>query len=95
MRERESLFNEFIVEVRRREKEDKVLKKEQVCADISLRFMIASDPFFCYWVNSQKHRYQVTAISSLDLRKFTQCSAFPSCHHTYNHIHSPHQYVLP
>lgn len=31
MRERESLFNEFIVEVRRREKEEKQLKKEQVC----------------------------------------------------------------
>lgn len=45
MRERESLFNEFIVEVRRREKEDKVLKKEQVCADISLRFTIVSDLF--------------------------------------------------
>lgn len=44
MRERESLFNEFIVEVRRREKEDKVLKKEQVCADISLSFTIVSDP---------------------------------------------------
>ncbi|XP_034485133.1 transcription elongation regulator 1 isoform X2 [Drosophila innubila] len=30
VRERESLFNEFIVEVRRREKEDKQLKKEQL-----------------------------------------------------------------
>jgi len=30
VRERESLFNEYIVEVRRREKEDKQLKKEQV-----------------------------------------------------------------
>lgn len=30
MRERESLFNEFIVEVRRREKDEKQQKKEQV-----------------------------------------------------------------
>lgn len=30
MRERESLFNEYIVEVRRREKDDKQQKKEQV-----------------------------------------------------------------
>lgn len=30
MRERESLFNEFIVEVRRREKDEKQHKKEQV-----------------------------------------------------------------
>lgn len=30
MRERESLFNEFIVEVRRRENEEKQNKKEQV-----------------------------------------------------------------
>lgn len=33
MRERESLFNEFIVDVRRREKDDKQQKKEQVCRD--------------------------------------------------------------
>lgn len=33
MRERESLFNEFIVEVRRREKDEKQLKKEQVSAE--------------------------------------------------------------
>lgn len=32
MRERESLFNEFIVEVRRREKDEKQQKKEQVSA---------------------------------------------------------------
>lgn len=31
MRERESFFNEFIVEVRRREKDEKQQKKEQVC----------------------------------------------------------------
>ncbi|XP_022218731.2 transcription elongation regulator 1 isoform X2 [Drosophila obscura] len=33
VRERESLFNEYIVEVRRREKEDKQLKKEQIRKD--------------------------------------------------------------
>lgn len=33
MRERESLFNEFIVEVRRREKDEKQHKKEQVSDD--------------------------------------------------------------
>lgn len=33
MRERESLFNEFIVEVRRREKDEKQQKKEQVSKD--------------------------------------------------------------
>lgn len=33
VRERESLFNEYIVEVRRREKEDKLLKKEQIRKD--------------------------------------------------------------
>lgn len=32
MREREGLFNEFIVDVRRREKDEKQAKKEQVCA---------------------------------------------------------------
>lgn len=31
MRERESFFNEYIVEVRRREKDEKQQKKEQVC----------------------------------------------------------------
>lgn len=30
MRERESLFNEFILEVRKREKEEKTHKREQV-----------------------------------------------------------------
>ncbi|XP_002137702.3 transcription elongation regulator 1 isoform X4 [Drosophila pseudoobscura] len=33
VRERESLFNEYIVDVRRREKEDKQLKKEQIRKD--------------------------------------------------------------
>ncbi|KRG01317.1 transcription elongation regulator 1 isoform X3 [Drosophila mojavensis] len=33
VRERESLFNEYIVEVRRREKEDKQLRKEQIRAN--------------------------------------------------------------
>lgn len=30
IRERESLFNEFIVEIRKKEKDDKIHKKEQV-----------------------------------------------------------------
>lgn len=30
MRERENLFNEYILEVRKREKEEKTMKKEQV-----------------------------------------------------------------
>lgn len=38
VRERESLFNEFIVEVRRREKEDKQLRKEQVCFGVAWRY---------------------------------------------------------
>lgn len=38
VRERESLFNEFIVEVRRREKEDKQLRKEQVCFGLAWRY---------------------------------------------------------
>lgn len=32
MRDRESLFNEYILEVRRREKDEKVQKKETVSA---------------------------------------------------------------
>lgn len=35
MRERESFFNEYIVEVRRREKDEKQAKKEQVCVQCS------------------------------------------------------------
>lgn len=34
VRERESLFNEYLLEVRRREKEEKQQKKEQVCKQI-------------------------------------------------------------
>lgn len=30
MRERESLFNEYLIEVRKREKEEKSLRREQV-----------------------------------------------------------------
>lgn len=31
MRERESLFNEYLLEVRKREKDEKAAKREQVC----------------------------------------------------------------
>lgn len=36
MRERESLFDEYLLEVRRREKEEKIAKREQVRASLSL-----------------------------------------------------------
>lgn len=36
MRDRESLFNEFILEVRRREKDEKIQKKESVSMNINL-----------------------------------------------------------
>lgn len=39
VRERESLFNEYLLDVRRREKEDKQLKKEQVCLMIKQKRM--------------------------------------------------------
>lgn len=32
MREREGLFNEYLIEVRKREKEEKSHRREQVCA---------------------------------------------------------------
>lgn len=35
MRDREGLFNEFILEVRRREKDEKMLKKETVSVHFS------------------------------------------------------------
>lgn len=38
MRDRESLFNEFIIEVRRREKDEKIQKKEAV--SMSIEFII-------------------------------------------------------
>lgn len=40
MRERESFFNEFIVEVRRREKDEKQQKKEQVCTAMGFRALL-------------------------------------------------------
>lgn len=46
VRERESLFNEYIVDVRRQEKEEKIQKKEQVCA-CSLKCMRAENAFVC------------------------------------------------
>lgn len=36
-RDRESLFNEFILEVRRREKDEKMQKKETVSVNIEIR----------------------------------------------------------
>lgn len=40
MRERESLFNEYIVEVRKREKEEKHQKKEQVSTFYFYKFRL-------------------------------------------------------
>ena len=38
MRERESLFNEYILEVRKREKDEKNHKKEQVSYSMHIHF---------------------------------------------------------
>lgn len=40
MRDRESLFNEYILDVRRREKDEKVQKKESVSVNIQFRFCL-------------------------------------------------------
>ena len=49
MRERESLFNEYLLDVRKREKEEKVMRREQVrllrtdCLPHAGRWILASD----------------------------------------------------
>lgn len=50
MRDRESLFNEFILEVRRREKDEKIQKKETVSMQNDLKnflYYLYCD-FFCF-----------------------------------------------
>lgn len=42
MRDRESLFNEFILEVRRREKDDKIQKKETVSIFYQIHFNLST-----------------------------------------------------
>lgn len=42
MRERESLFNEYLIEVRKREKEEKNQRREQVRMAIILFYIIES-----------------------------------------------------
>jgi len=49
MRERESLFNEYLLDVRKREKEEKVMRREQVkllrtdCVPHAGRWILAND----------------------------------------------------
>jgi len=49
MRERESLFNEYLLDVRKREKEEKVMRREQVrllrtdCLPHTGRWILAND----------------------------------------------------
>lgn len=43
MRERESLFNEYLLDVRKREKEEKVMRREQV----RLLWTYLPSPAFC------------------------------------------------
>lgn len=49
MRERESLFNEYLLDVRKREKEEKVMRREQVrllrtdCLPHAGRWILAND----------------------------------------------------
>lgn len=50
MRDRESLFNEYILEVRRREKDEKVQKKETVSE--TLQRKISATLFFLFSVHS-------------------------------------------
>lgn len=66
MREREGLFNEFIVDVRRREKDEKQQRKEQVCAIapsdvlmLSMQFVYSClhSYYVCYATNRQRKNY--------------------------------------
>lgn len=50
MRDRESLFNEYILEVRRREKDEKIQKKETVSMSINLKLIYAMNIYiFFIW----------------------------------------------
>lgn len=51
MRERENLFNDYLEELRRKEKDEKHLKKEQVQKSISLLCQFLKHG----WNSTQKH----------------------------------------
>lgn len=53
MRDRESLFNEYILEVRRREKDEKIQKKETVSMSIRLKLIYAMNIYFFYLIKSR------------------------------------------
>lgn len=53
MRDRESLFNEYILEVRRREKDEKIQKKETVSMSIRLKLIYAMNKYFFYLIKSR------------------------------------------
>lgn len=59
MRDRESLFNEYILEVRRREKDEKIQKKETVSMSIKciLRIIELLRPLGCDFINSKLFIY--------------------------------------
>lgn len=48
MRDRESLFNEYILEVRRREKDEKIQKKETVSMSINLKLIYAMNIYIFF-----------------------------------------------
>lgn len=55
MRERESLFNEYLIEVRRREKEEKSQRREQV-------------RHYCFFqVNNETKWYEIDVVSLVTL----------------------------
>lgn len=59
MRDRESLFNEYILEVRRREKDEKIQKKETVSMNHRI-FSSAKVSFYhfdCFYYESKSHYY--------------------------------------
>lgn len=50
MRDRESLFNEFILEVRRREKDEKIQKKESVSMNLKIHFVFIYAINICFYL---------------------------------------------